>query len=89
MIVERIIAAILEHFDISKEQVDNAKEIIDMVEFKEVNGKRVAYITVGEGLEVKIVQPNKKSRSQGAPSNRESEALDDLLGKRGTSRRNR
>lgn len=60
MIIEKIVKAILEHFDITKEQVDKAKEVIDMVEFKEVNGKRVAYITVGEGLEVKIVQPKKR-----------------------------
>jgi len=60
MIIEKIVEAILEHFDITKEQVDKAKEVIDMVEFKEVNGKRVAYITVGEGLEVKIVQPKKR-----------------------------
>ena len=60
MIIDKIVKAILEHFDITKEQVDKAKEVIDMVEFKEVNGKRVAYITVGEGLEVKIVQPKKR-----------------------------
>lgn len=60
MIIDKIVKAILEHFNITKEQVDKAKEVIDMVEFKEVNGKRVAYITVGEGLEVKIVQPKKR-----------------------------
>jgi hypothetical protein len=79
VIIERIIKAAMEHFGITEEQVETAKEIIDMIEFKEVNGKRVAYITVGEGLDVKIVQPNKKFSE--VPSTYHSEKLDKLLSK--------
>lgn len=78
MIIERIIDAALEHLDITKEQVETAKEIIDMVEFKEVNGKRIAYITVGEGLDIKIAQPAKK-HNQVPPRTPKSDLLDELL----------
>lgn len=62
--IQRILDAVMEHFGVTEEHVDKAKAIMDMVEFKEVNGKKIAYITIGEGIEVKIVQPEEKSESR-------------------------
>lgn len=79
MIIEKIVEAVLEHFDITREQVDKAKEIVDMVEFKEINGKRIAYVTVGEGLEVKIVQPEKTYSNQGPQKTNKADNLEKIL----------
>ena len=83
--IGRIIDAVTEHFGITEEQIEKVKTIIDMVEFKEVNGKRIAYITLGEGLEIKITQPEKRSSSQGPTSKTAGEELDRILGEMGFS----
>ena len=64
--IGRLVDAVMEHFGITDEQVEKVKTILDMVEFKEVNGKKIAYLTIGEGLEIKIVQPEEDEATQRA-----------------------
>lgn len=80
--MERLINAVMDHFGITNEQVDKIKTIIDMVEFKKVNGKKIAYLTIGEGLEIKIVQSDEK-RSGSRPKSRELEELDRIFADKG------
>lgn len=76
--IRRLVEAVMEHFGITDEQVEKIKTIMDMVEFKEVNGKKIAYLTIGEGIEVKIVQPDKPVASQG-PVREKAKELDKFL----------
>lgn len=76
--IRRLVEAVMEHFGITDEQVEKIKTIMDMVEFKEVNGKKIAYLTIGEGIEVKIVQPDKSVASQG-PVREKAKELDKFL----------
>jgi|14BtaG_2_1085337.scaffolds.fasta_scaffold107248_2 nucleoid DNA-binding protein len=58
-ITGRLVDTVLEHLGVTKEQVERVKTIIDMVEFKVEDGKKIATIQLGEGIEVTIVQPDK------------------------------
>jgi hypothetical protein len=60
--MERIIDAVMDHFGIKAEHVEKAKAIIDMVEFKMEDGKRILVVRLGEGIEIKIVQPDKPTK---------------------------
>jgi nucleoid DNA-binding protein len=58
-ITSRLVDTVLDHLGITKEQVERVKTIIDMVEFKVEDGKKIVTVQLGEGIEVTIVQPNK------------------------------
>lgn len=53
-ITESIIGTILDHFGIKEDQIDKAKEIIDMIDFTKENGKDVILVKVGDNIEIKI-----------------------------------
>lgn len=78
--IERIIDAVMDHFGVKKEQVEKVKVIIDMAEFKMENGKRVLVVKVGEGIEIKIVQPDKPAADNERRIRHKFDDLDQLFG---------
>ena len=78
--IERIIDAVMDHFGVKKEQVEKVKVIIDMAEFKMENGKRVLVVKVGEGIEIKIVQPDKPAADNERRIRHKFDHLDQLFG---------
>lgn len=57
-ITSRLVDAALDHLGVTKEQVERVKTIIDMIEFTVEDGKKIATVKLGEGIEVTIVQPD-------------------------------
>jgi hypothetical protein len=78
--IERIIDAVMDHFGVKKEQVEKVKVIIDMAEFKMENGKRVLVVKIGEGIEIKIVQPDKPAADNARRIRHKFDDLDQLFG---------
>lgn len=58
--MDKIIQAVMSRMGFKKSHVEKVKEVLDMIEFKEEDGKKVTYVHVGEGVEVKIVQSEDK-----------------------------
>ena len=78
--MKRILDAVMDHFGIKDEQVEKVKTMIDMAEFKMENGKRVLVVKVGEGIEIKIVQPDKPATDNARRTQRSFHDLDQLFG---------
>lgn len=78
--MKRILDAVMDHFGIKDEQVEKVKTMIDMAEFKMENGKRVLVVKVGEGIEIKIVQPDKPATGNARRTQRSFDDLDQLFG---------
>lgn len=57
--IDRIIAAVLEHFGFTEEHANKVKKFLAMVEWEEDGDKKVAVIRPGDGIEIRIVQPDK------------------------------
>ena len=56
MIINKILDVLLDKYDIEEEDVDKVKKILDKVSFTKRDGKNVMLITIGEGVELSIVQ---------------------------------
>ena len=56
MIINKILDVLLEKYDIEQEDVDKVKKILDKVTFTKRDGKNVMLITIGEGIELSIIQ---------------------------------
>ena len=56
MIINKILDVLLEKYDIEQEDVDKVKKILDKVTFTKRDGKNVMLITIGEGVELSIIQ---------------------------------
>lgn len=56
MIVNKILDILLDKYDIEKEDVDKVKKMLDKVTFTKRDGKDVMVISIGEGIELSIVQ---------------------------------
>jgi len=56
MIVNKILDILLDKYDIEKEDIDKVKKMLDKVTFTKRDGKNVMLITIGEGVELSIIQ---------------------------------
>jgi hypothetical protein len=56
VIVNKILDILLDKYDIEKEDVDKVKRVLDKVSFTKRDGKNVMVISIGEGIELSIVQ---------------------------------
>jgi hypothetical protein len=56
MIVNKILDILLDKYDIEKEDIDKVKKMLDKVTFTKRDGKNVMLITIGEGIELSIIQ---------------------------------
>jgi hypothetical protein len=56
VIVNKILDILLDKYDIEKEDVDKVKKMLDKVSFTKRDGKNVMVISIGEGIELSIVQ---------------------------------
>lgn len=56
MIINKILDVLLEKYNIEQEDVDKVKKILDKVTFTKRDGKNVMLITIGEGIELSIIQ---------------------------------
>ena len=56
MIVNKILDILLDKYDIEKEDIDKVKKMLDKVTFTKRDGKDVMVISIGEGIELSIVQ---------------------------------
>ena len=56
MIVNKILDVLLDKYDIEKEDIDKVKKMLDKVTFTKRDGKDVMVISIGEGIELSIVQ---------------------------------
>lgn len=56
VIINKILDVLLDKYDIEEEDVDKVKKILDKVSFTKRDGKNVMLITIGEGIELSIVQ---------------------------------
>ena len=56
MIVNKILDILLDKYDIEKEDLDKVKKMLDKVTFTKRDGKNVMLITIGEGIELSIIQ---------------------------------
>jgi len=56
MIVNKILDILLDKYDIEKEDIDKVKKMLDKVTFTKRDGKDVMLITIGEGIELSIIQ---------------------------------
>jgi hypothetical protein len=56
MIINKILDVLLDKYDIEKEDVDKVKKILDKVSFTKRDGKDIMVISIGEGIELSIVQ---------------------------------
>ena len=56
MIINKILDVLLDKYDIEQEDIDKVKKILDKVTFTKRDGKNVMLITIGEGIELTIVQ---------------------------------
>jgi len=60
VIINKILDVLLEKYDIEKEDVDKVKKMLDKVTFTKRDGKDVMVISIGEGIELSIVQKEEK-----------------------------
>ena len=60
MIVNKILDILLDKYDIEKEDVDKVKKMLDKVSFTKRDGKNVMVISIGEGIELSIVQKDEE-----------------------------
>ena len=56
MIVNKILDILLDKYDIEKEDIDKVKKMLDKVTFTKRDGKDIMVISIGEGIELSIVQ---------------------------------
>ena len=56
VIINKILDVLLDKYDIEQEDIDKVKKILDKVTFTKRDGKNVMLITIGEGIELTIVQ---------------------------------
>ena len=59
--IDKIIAAVLEHFGFTDEHADKVKNILNMIQWEEVEGNKVMMIRPGKGIEIRVTQPEKVS----------------------------
>jgi len=59
-IIDNILESVLEKYDVKKEDIEKVKKILEKVEFTKRNGKDVMVIDIGDGVELTIVQKDKK-----------------------------
>ena len=59
-IINNILEGVLEKYDIKKEDIEKVKKILNKVEFTKRDGKDVMVIDIGDGIELTIVQKDKK-----------------------------
>ena len=59
-LTDRIIDAAMDRIRVSQEQIDKAKEIIDMLTFTKEDGKDVIIVDIGKNIQL-IVFRNRKS----------------------------
>jgi len=55
-IADKILANIMESLGIAQDDVDKAKEILDMITFTKEDGKEIIVIEVGKNIEIKITR---------------------------------
>ncbi len=55
-IADKILANIMESLGIAQDDVDKAKEILDMITFTKEDGKEIILIEVGKNIEIKITR---------------------------------
>jgi hypothetical protein len=56
VIINKILDVLLDKYDIEQEDIDKVKKILDKVTFTKRDGKNVMLITIGEGIELTILQ---------------------------------
>ena len=55
-IADTILAAVMEKLGIAQDDIDKAKEILDMITFTKEDGKEIIVIEVGKNIEIKITR---------------------------------
>lgn len=55
-ITDKVIRKVMEKVGVKQEQIDKAKEVIDMLEFTKEDGKDVIFVNVGENVQLKITR---------------------------------
>jgi hypothetical protein len=55
-ITDTILAAIMEKLGVAQDDIDKAKEILDMITFTKEGGKEIILIEVGKNIEIKITR---------------------------------
>ncbi len=63
--IDRIIASVLEHFGFTEEHAEKVKKIMGMIEWIEEDGKKIAVIRPGDGIEIRITQPDEDEEDSG------------------------
>ena len=63
--IDRIIASVLDHFGFTQEHAEKVKKIMGMIEWEETNGKKIMVIRPGDGIEIRITQPDKDEDDSG------------------------
>ena len=53
-LTDRIVDAAMDRIGVSQEQIDKAKEIIDMLTFTKEDGKDVIIVDIGKNIQLKI-----------------------------------
>ena len=55
-IADTILASIMKKTGIEQDDIDKAKEILDMITFTKEDGKEIIVIEVGKNIEIKITR---------------------------------
>lgn len=58
--IDAIISAVMSHFGFTEEHAEKIKTALEMLEFKEEDGKKFALVKLGDSVEIKIFQPENK-----------------------------
>lgn len=58
--IDTILKAVMARFGIEEKDIDKIKFLLNKVEFTKVDGKNMMLIKIGEGVELKIEQPEDK-----------------------------
>lgn len=59
-IIDNILESVLEKYNIQKEDIEKVKKILGKIEFTKRDGRDVMVIDIGDGIELTIVQKDKK-----------------------------
>ena len=55
-ITDSIINTVLDKLEIDRDQIEKAKEIINMINFTKEDGKDVIIVDIGHNIQIKIIQ---------------------------------
>ena len=55
-ITDSIINKVLDKLEIDRDQIEKAKEIINMINFTKEDGKDVIIVDIGHNIQIKIIQ---------------------------------